>query len=266
MFFEKTKVLWNQQVTADCLRIGLSCNAAYARARPGQFIMLRRAGQKTPLLNRPFSIHRLIRTAGAVSGIEVLYKVVGAFSAQMCKLKENDALFLLGPLGKGFHLTDVKSPFYFAAGGIGVAPIVFLIDYMQQKGIDLTGSRVFLGARSADDLLCREDIAHMGVSVHISTDDGTAGDQCLLTHPLETAAVQTPPGALFACGPMEMLACVAGIAHKLTLPCQVSIETMMACGMGACLGCAVKSAQDKDAYLHVCRNGPVFEARRLRFD
>jgi dihydroorotate dehydrogenase electron transfer subunit len=84
-----------------------------------------------------------------------------------------------------------------------------------------------------------------------------------VTDPLETAVAENPPGIIFACGPMEMLGCVAGIADKYGVACQVSIEAMMACGMGACLGCAVAGRKSSDKYLHVCLNGPVFDTREL---
>ena len=97
-----------------------------------------------------------------------------------------------------------------------------------------------------------------------TTDDGSAGDQCLVTHPLEIAVEQSAPDFIAACGPMEMLACIIGIAEKYAVPCQVSIETMMGCGMGACLGCAVEARDSRDRYLHACLDGPVFDADQLR--
>jgi dihydroorotate dehydrogenase electron transfer subunit len=97
-----------------------------------------------------------------------------------------------------------------------------------------------------------------------TTDDGSEGAHCFLTSPLEEAAREQPPDAIMACGPMEMLICVAGIAEQLKIPCQLSIEATMACGMGACLGCAVPAADSRAGYLHVCRDGPVFDARQLR--
>jgi dihydroorotate dehydrogenase electron transfer subunit len=98
-----------------------------------------------------------------------------------------------------------------------------------------------------------------------TTDDGSAGDQCLVTHPLEISLNQTVADIIVACGPTEMLSCVVGIAAKHKVPCQVSIEAMMAFGMGACLGCAVSSRPEPDHYLHACLDGPVFPAEQLEF-
>jgi dihydroorotate dehydrogenase electron transfer subunit len=123
---------------------------------------------------------------------------------------------------------------------------------------------VFIGGRTKDDLLCRDDFVQLGLKVETTTDDGSDGDQCLVTHPLAVAVDQRRPDLIVACGPMAMLDCVIGIAEKHHIPCQVSIETMMACGMGACLGCAVEARVDQSGYLHACLDGPVFNAADLK--
>ena len=102
------------------------------------------------------------------------------------------------------------------------------------------------------------------MAVSLNTDDGSQGDQCLVTTPLEQAVAAERPQVIYACGPAEMLKCVAGIATRYAVPCQLSIESMMACGVGACLGCAVEDARTPDTYLHVCRDGPVFDADTVR--
>jgi len=123
---------------------------------------------------------------------------------------------------------------------------------------------VFLGGRSKDDLLCSDDFLHMGMKIHITTDDGSVGNRCFVTHPLEIALEKNLPDIIYACGPLEMLKCVAGISEKHTVPCQISIETIMACGMGACLGCAVERKETSVSYMHVCLDGPVFDVRCIK--
>ena len=141
--------------------------------------------------------------------------------------------------------------------------MVFLVERLAHSH-DLSACEIFLGGRSREDLLCLEDFGRMGVKVHRTTDDGSDGAQCFLTHPLEEAARERPPDVIYACGPMDMLSCVAGIAARQGIACQVSIESVMACGVGACLGCAVEG-RAHDGYLHVCKDGPVFDADRLRW-
>lgn len=266
MFQENVAVLWNERVGRDCFRIGLGCHAGYARARAGQFVMVGLCRGHAPLLRRPFSIHRLVYGQDSVKGIELLYKVVGSGTRILSECRENDRVDLLGPLGRGFQIPAACRRVFLAAGGIGVAPMVFLAESLVGRGVDPAGSTVFIGGRSGEEILCADMFRRLRFEVVLTTDDGTLGEQCLVTQPLEMAAGGTPPEMIYACGPMAMLGCVAGIAEALKLPCQVSIESVMACGMGACLGCAVKAASSDAAYYHVCRDGPVFEAETLCWD
>ena len=99
------------------------------------------------------------------------------------------------------------------------------------------------------------------MNVQVTTDDGSAGDQCLVTHPVQTAIAELAPDAIYACGPLDMLKCIVGFAEGHSLYCQISIETAMACGMGVCLGCAVASREGDNRFLHTCMDGPVFDIR-----
>ncbi len=265
MIQEKVQVRWNQEEGPGYYRMGLSCHGRYARALPGQFIMLRVSTQTAPLLRRPFSIHGRIMDGSETTGIEILFKVVGTATALLARCRKGDTLDMLGPLGNGFGIPDPCGRVYIAAGGIGVAPMAFLAKHLQEKGVDLSNCALFLGGRSRGDLLCGELFEKLGMPVHITTDDGSSGDQCFLTHPLEQAIQRARPDRIYACGPMQMLGCIAGFAKTYALSCQVSIETLMACGMGACLGCAVKPGDGREGYLHACLHGPVFDAHLIEF-
>ncbi len=104
----------------------------------------------------------------------------------------------------------------------------------------------------------------LGIRTHLATEDGSAGEKGFVTDPLETAIQKNRPDIICACGPVAMLRAVAGIAEVNTVPCRISIETIMACGMGACLGCAVEMKETSDKYLHACQDGPVFDASVLK--
>ena len=260
MYQEKAKVLYNRRIGPEYYRIGLTCHLGYKDARPGQFVMLRFPGQITPFLRRPFSIHRLISDNSQTTGIELLYKVVGEGTKMLSMVQPDDIVDILGPLGNGFHFSHGYKTVYIVAGGIGVAPLVFLAEYLIEKGVDTAKCEVFLGGRSKNDLLCRYEFVNIGMKLQVTTDDGSEGDQCFITHPLEVASKKSRPDIIYACGPSGMLTCVLDIAEKHHLPCQVSIETAMACGMGACLGCAVEKKGPEKAYLHACLDGPVFDA------
>ena len=261
--YEMVKVLANTDLGNGVYRIRLSCNRHYSRAVPGQFVMVRSSEQIDPLLPRPFSIHRLIQKQGSVSGLELLYKVVGKGTRLLSHLQSGDVLAMTGPLGKGFAIPTEISKAKIVAGGIGVAPMVFLAQTLTESLSDLSSIEVFLGGRTKADLLCLQDFSALGLAVHVTTDDGSSGDQCLVTDPLDMEVAKNRPDIICACGPMEMLTCIAGIAERHHVCCQVSIETMMACGMGACLGCAVAAREDSQRYLHACKDGPVFDTRQL---
>jgi dihydroorotate dehydrogenase electron transfer subunit len=216
-----------------------------------------------PLLRRPFSIAGLIGQPGDVEGIELLIKVVGEGTAQLSRLAKGQQVDILGPLGRGFEMNPKHRKCYLAAGGIGVAPIRFLAQTLVAQGMDPVGCRVFLGGQSQADLLCRSEFASLGLQITITTDDGSAGDQCLITDPLEIAIQDKKPDMVYACGPHGMLTCIIGIARRTQTACQISIETLMACGLGACLGCAVDRA-DKKGYLHTCMDGPVFNTQEIQ--
>jgi len=263
MIQQKVKVLFNQQVGPNYFKIGLACHPDYQLAKPGQFVMLHLFEHKDPLLRRPFSIHNLIVKEETACGIEILYKVVGKSTGKLAGQQPGSSVDLLGPLGTGFLVPLDAGRIYIVAGGIGVAPLFFLACHLATLNFVPGNSKVFLGGRTKDDILCEHDFRRLGIPVVTTTDDGSAGDQCLVTHPLEEAVAQQLPDIVYACGPMGMLGCVVGIAEKNGIPCQVSIESMMACGIGACLGCAVESRKEPDRYLHTCLNGPVFDANAL---
>ncbi len=259
---ERVQVLWNTIECSGYYRMGLDCNPEYARAKPGQFVMVRVTDRLNPLLRRPFSIHRLIRTdAGAVAGIEILYKVVGTGTERLSTCRKGDGLSLLGPLGRSFVLPERPGNVFIVAGGIGVAPMFFLTETLRRQGFDISACIVFIGGRSKDDLLCTNDFFAMGVkTLTVTTDDGSAGEKDLVTGPLERAVQARRPDMIYACGPLPMLRATSRLARQYGVPCQISIETMMGCGMGACLGCAVVPADNKEKYLHACVDGPVFNA------
>jgi dihydroorotate dehydrogenase electron transfer subunit len=259
MFQQKAQIAWNQAIAPAIFKIGLTCRG-FDRARPGQFVMLRVSEGVEPLLRRPFSIHKLIRTDNHAQGIELLYKMVGKGTALLANRKTGDSLDVLGPLGSAFVLPPSVRKVFIVAGGLGVAPMVFLAQHLVAGGLNPSDCEVFLGGRTRAELLCTDDFTALDLSVHTTTDDGSAGDQCLVTHPVAIALADRRPDVVFACGPLQMLDCVIGITAAHGVSCQVSIETAMACGMGACLGCAVPSRDAPGRYYHACLDGPVFDA------
>ena len=262
MIQQKARVLWNRRISNDYFKLGLTC-LGYETAAPGQFVMVQIQGQNAPLLRRPFSIHGLLAPEDSNPGIEILYKVVGNGTRLLSEIREHQTVDLLGPLGNSFLLPPPGPRIFLVGGGIGVPPLVFLAKTLHSRGMDMSRCHMFLGGRSKTDLLCRETFLDLGMQLHITTDDGSDGTQCLITDPVDQAVADLSPDIIYACGPLPMLACLVGISTTKSIRCQISIEAMMACGIGACLGCAVPKAGGTDGYWHVCKDGPVFEADQV---
>jgi dihydroorotate dehydrogenase electron transfer subunit len=211
-----------------------------------------------PLLRRPFSIHRML---GSESGeFEILFRAVGSGTKILARAHVGDRLDVLAPLGRGFRL-DAGRPL-FVGGGIGVAPLLFLAESFLEKGIR---PKLLLGGRRDRDILCHEDFTCLAVPFALATEDGTLGEPGLVTRLLERELAAGVSGTgVYTCGPVPMLEAVARICRNHGVPCQVSLEAHMACGVGACLGCVV--AGEKAPYLRVCKEGPVFDAGEIKWD
>lgn len=263
---QQVTVLWNRACGAHYRRMGLETGPAFTAAMPGQFVMLRLGHADQPLLRRPFSVFRRLAPADG-RGIELLYRIVGPVTRAMSSLQPGDRVDIVGPSGRGFTMNPACRRVSLVGGGIGIPPLYFLAAEAIERNIwKPTAIQVFLGGRTREDVLCITEFEALGVAVVPTTDDGSAGDQCLVTHPMEAAIAEAPPDAIFACGPMPMLSCVAGIGTRHGIPAEVSVETLMACGVGACLGCAMKARDADRDYLHACTQGPVFDAAELAFD
>jgi dihydroorotate dehydrogenase electron transfer subunit len=149
------------------------------------------------------------------------------------------------------------------AGGIGVAPLLFLADALADAGMNMAETIICIGGRTSGDILCKTDFMSHGITVHITTEDGSQGEKGLVLLPSARLLKTAPAEIIYACGPMPLLKAVAAMARLHHIACEISIETMMACGVAACLGCAVKTADSNDGYRHVCKDGPVFDAATL---
>lgn len=260
MIEQEAAIELNQRVAAGTFLMALHLPEMAVRARPGQFVMIRVGQGMDPLLRRPFSICGVRDDA-----IFVLYRVVGRGTRIMSHAREGDTLAVLGPLGNGFRWQDRECPPpVLVAGGMGMAPLLFLAGSMAAEPYTF-----FAGFGSADQMVGPDALGLQEMGISIATDDGSAGHHGLVTELFENHLTDLPgtPEMVFACGPLPMLKAVAAITRKRGIPCQVSLEASMACGLAACQGCAVKSAAGNDrAYWHVCQDGPVFDAMSLDWE
>ncbi len=264
----KTMVLSNQEISPGYYRMRILAPEFGASARPGQFVMFRVQTSLPPLLRRPFGIFRTGFLPPDCEGqppkeyLELLYKVVGRGTTIMTGLHHGDRVEVLGPLGRGFDLGDPGEEKILVGGGIGLVPL-----YMLASQLTKTCSvRLLMGGRTREDILAVTEFERLGVETYVSTDDGSLGEEGLVTQVLERKLDKYPGASVYACGPMPMIEAVQGICAARNTPLQVSLEALMACGVGACLGCVVKGVGHTDAtprYLCSCKEGPVFRADQL---
>ncbi len=251
---DKATITSHRQVEQDIFLMELEAPEAAAQARPGQFIMLRVADGLDPLLARPFGVHN-----AQGDRISILYKVVGKGTGLLRGLEPGGKLGMWGPLGNGFSL-EFKKP-ALVAGGMGIAPLHFLAQQLAARGVSaplmcgLPGAMGFTGLIG----LMADCLGQATCAMNWATEDGSHGAKGLVTELMDPALGDCD--AVLACGPAPMLKAVAAICLDKGMPCQVSLEAKMACGVGACLGCAVPA--EGGGYLRVCKDGPVFDARRI---
>lgn len=230
-------------------------------AQPGQFVMIKAGLSAEPPLRRPFSI---LSTDPERESFTLFVKAVGPGSRGLVALPVGATAQCLGPLGRPFPAPDSGEEALMVAGGYGIAPFLMLSRELLKA--DRPG-RVFYGGRGAADILLREPFAALGMPLEPATEDGSVGFRGRVTEPL-ARYLDTPgrPARLYACGPDAMLRAVARIAEERGLPCEVSLDPWMGCGLGTCLGCVVfvqRGDEERPRYRCACTEGPVFEAREV---
>lgn len=227
---------------------------------PGQFVMLGPPGSENPFWRRAFSV-----ASCRDDELEIMVRVVGPGTAYWRQAPPDSPAALLGPLGNGFSLEAAEGRIALVAGGIGLPPLLLAAEAAAAAG---RPADLFHGAASVDEILeperCARIAAASGGQLVITTDDGSAGEEGLVTDALERSLGTTPYGLILACGPLPMLAAVARLSRQHGIPAQLAMEERMACGVGVCLGCIVPRAGGGHA--RVCADGPVFGADELDWE
>lgn len=245
------KILASQQLSDVTYAITVDAGDMARAARPGQFVHILCDG--AGYLRRPISICDVADTQ-----LKIVFDAVGAGTRWLSQ-KKSGYLDLMGPLGKGYDLSGRN--ILLVGGGIGAPPLLFAS--RQAIGI-VTG---ILGFRSHDLAILLPEFRASCQRVYLTTDDGSLGAQGLVTEPLERCLENGGYDSVLACGPRAMLRPVAKMAGTYGVPCQVSLEERMGCGIGACLVCACKvKSEEGGHYAHVCKDGPVFKAEEVDWD
>ena len=255
MRYFQAKISENRVLGGGYFVLRLAGCASLAAAKPGQFVMIRGAWGRDPLLPRAFSL----LAVGPGGTADILAKTVGRGTALLERALPGAEVDVLGPLGSSFPEPDDATTDLLVAGGVGLPPL-----YMQAAlAADrrrVARSEMIYGGRGAADLVLLTEMRGMGLGLFLTTEDGTVGTAGLVTRALQARLEhhRGSPLRVMGCGPNAMLWAVARIARDQGVPCFISLEEQMACGIGVCLGCAVPARSRP--YRYVCSNGPVFDA------
>ncbi|MDP8299073.1 MAG: dihydroorotate dehydrogenase electron transfer subunit [Candidatus Tantalella remota] len=256
---KKAQIVSNVQFCSDHFLMKLKMSGLPKRAVPGQFVNVKVTDQGTdPLLRIPLGIH-----TATLETISLLYKTVGEGTEILSSKRKGESVDILGPLGNGFDISRAKGKKVFVvAGGHGTAPMYWLVEKLIRQGHNEV--ECFLGASSKNHILCKEEMEKLGAKVHVATEDGSLGFKGYVTklvdERIDEISASGENGLIFGCGPKPMLEALAKDARMIGMPAQVSLDAYMACGIGACRGCAVKT---KNGYKLVCSDGPVFDAQEI---
>lgn len=248
MFLENCEIVSNISIADEIYKMVLNSEKIAKTVKPGQFLHVRVSNDNNPLLRRPFSIY----DAGN-DFLSILYSVRGLGTKILSKRKPGEYLDVLGALGKSFDLPSAKNCLLLA-GGIGIAPLYYLSKQLKEKKNNLT---LLFGVREGKDAGIVEDIQKLCSEVHVSSEDGKAGQRGFIT---DIKINYSEFENIFICGPRLMIKRLNELIRDINANCQVSLEENMACGIGTCLGCVCET---KRGYERVCAEGPVFNIKDI---
>lgn len=254
----KAKLIKKEQLKEDIYKFSVEAKEIVESAKAGQFVEIRVLDNIEPLLRRPISIYNIEKETGI---LEFIFQVKGKGTEILAKRNIGEELDIIGPLGYGtFDVKDYENV-AIIGGGIGTFPLYELSKQLKQN--TTSNVNIYLGFRNKDYVVLEEEFQKVSHKLVITTDDGTYGIKGFAINELKNDIEAGKIDKIFACGPLPMLKAVQALAIEKNIPCQISLEEKMACGLGVCLGCAVKTAKspsDAPEYWHVCKAGPVFNA------
>ncbi len=267
LFHGPAPVLVNRLLARATWLIRLQAPELARAIRPGQFLMIRIPGHTDPLLGRPFALYdTVLDDRGQPTAVDIVYLVVGKVTGLLAQLKPGAWVDIWGPLGNGFPELTPVDHVGLVAGGIGQTPfLAYIRELLGKRGYAGKAPRkaaanvsLYYGIRTAALAAGVEDFRSAGAGVHLSSDDGSLGFHGFVTQLLER---HQPPQHLVGCGPEAMLKALADLACRWKVPCHVSLEMPMACGVGICFSCVtrVRTPEGWD-YRRVCVDGPIFDA------
>ena len=249
------------EITKHIFRITIQSKEIARECRPGQFVQVRVNDGIDPLLRRPFSIHRVQRDK---ESLDLFYKVVGRGTQLMQLLKKGDVIDLIGPLGNGFLINRDFQQAIIIAGGMGSAPMFFLIDELLNAGKKII---LFWGVKDKSEVYNLPELKKNNMEIHISTENGSMGYKGIITDIFKSSLhLFNKPNSMkgFVCGPKGMIRSLQSVVGETPFQWQVSMEEKMACSMGVCMGCGIKIKSG--IHKMVCSDGPVFDLSEVVLD
>lgn len=256
MKLQQATILEHRDFGAGYRLMVMAAPTIAAAAKPGQFVHVQVPGRENAVLRRPFSIfHADAQT------FRILYKQVGAGTREMANLAEGASMSVIGPLGNAFPLAGESAFPLLVAGGYGVAPLYFLATFLPRTGT------LFVGGRTAEDILCVDAFRALEWDVRITTEDGSSGMRGLVTDALDLwiDSAPEPNPVLYACGPDGLLRAVDQRAIRQSWQGWLSLDKHMGCGVGACLACVQRVHADDNTsqWKRVCKDGPIFASGEI---
>lgn len=254
------KLVKKEKLKSDIYKFSVEASEIVKDAKQGNFIEIRVTDTVEPFLRRPISIYNLDKENGI---LEFIFQVKGKGTEILSQKSEGDLIDIIGPLGYGTFKYENYQNIAVIGGGIGVFPLYELSKNAKKDGKNVN---IYLGFRNKDFVVLEEEFKAVSDKLVLTTDDGTYAEKGFAIDFLKQDVENGKVDCIYACGPLPMLKAVRTYAIEKNIPCQISLEERMGCGLGVCLGCAVKTASSsKEApeYVHVCKLGPVFEAKEV---
>jgi dihydroorotate dehydrogenase electron transfer subunit len=250
---ENLRIISKEILNNNHIYIELQAQKPYPEVFPGQFVQIEIKNNPNVFLRRPISVYDWNQEKGILS---LWIKIVGKGTRTLSEINIGEELSLIYPLGNGFSMPSEKTALL-VGGGCGSAPLLYLARFLSKKKIKLD---IIIGAYTKNEIIHPEKYSDFG-NVHFMTEDNSLGNKGLVTdHPLLKNEINKVK-QIYTCGPNPMMKAIGNIALEKNIPCEVSLENMMACGIGACLCCVVKSDKGN---ICTCTEGPVFNINFLK--
>jgi len=252
----KFKIISNERLCPQFYRMCIDAKSVVRNIKPGQFVHIRVSEGLEPFFRRPFSVYR------ALKHLEIFYEPVGKGTKLLASKKSGEELDILGPLGNHFTLPPggVKQV-VMVAGGIGVAPFLILTDILKQnKKLELI---LLYGGRTKGHVYDMKEFKKNGCKIFVATDDGSVGTQGKVTKLFSKIHPDPDTTMIYTCGPHRMMAAVQDYAKQYRIKGESACEEVMACALGACLGCSIRTTR---GFRTVCYDGPIFDLEEVIFE